>query len=109
MSEANASLLSSIDRLVGNGIEAAVRAKHAWRLRRLGWPRALAPPDDGGVWAGGDPPPREGCELERGGDARSIGQLLAEAAERVDVRALVWAGATVPLFHLKQVAVREAV
>ncbi len=38
-------------------------AKHAWRLRRLGWSRALSPPD-GGIWAAGDPPPREGCSLD---------------------------------------------
>ena len=38
-------------------------AKHRRRLRRLGWERALEPPDDG-LWAAGDPPPREGCSLE---------------------------------------------
>ncbi|WP_205699536.1 phosphatidylserine/phosphatidylglycerophosphate/cardiolipin synthase family protein [Conexibacter sp. SYSU D00693] len=40
-----------------------------------------------------------GFELERGEPACSVGQLLAEAAERVDVRMLVWAGAPVPAFH----------
>ncbi len=40
-----------------------------------------------------------GFELNRGPDALSIGALLAQAAERVDVRVLVWAGAPVPLFH----------
>ena len=145
MSESNGTALSQVDRLVGNGIEAAVCAKHAWRLRRLGWARALSPPD-GGIWAEGDPPPRDGCSLEvlidgaqafpaiaeaietardhvhvtgwhiaphfelvRGERGRAIGQLLAEAAERVDVRVLVWAGAPVPAFHPTRAEVREAV
>ncbi len=39
-------------------------------------------------------------ELVRGEDGgRSLGALLAAAAERVDVRVLVWAGSPVPLFH----------
>ena len=136
---------SRIDSLVGDGIEAAVRAKHAWRLRRLGWSHALAPPDSG-IWATGDPPPREGCSLEvlvdgatafpriaeaianardhvhvsgwhvapsfeliRGERGRPVGELLAEAAERVDVRVLVWAGAPVPAFHPTRKEVRDAV
>ncbi len=40
-----------------------------------------------------------GFELERGEPASPVGTVLAEAAERVDVRMLVWAGAPVPLFH----------
>jgi len=47
MPGSSASLLSAADTIVGDGVEAAVRAKHRWRLRRLGWSRALAPPDDG--------------------------------------------------------------
>jgi phosphatidylserine/phosphatidylglycerophosphate/cardiolipin synthase-like enzyme len=38
-------------------------------------------------------------ELERGEPPTVLGALLAELAERVDVRVLVWAGAPVPLFH----------
>jgi phosphatidylserine/phosphatidylglycerophosphate/cardiolipin synthase-like enzyme len=38
-------------------------------------------------------------ELVRGEQPIAIGPLLAELAERVDVRVLVWAGAPVPLFH----------
>jgi phosphatidylserine/phosphatidylglycerophosphate/cardiolipin synthase-like enzyme len=145
MSETNGSLLASLDRLVGDGVEATVRAKHAWRLRRLGWGHALAPPD-GGAWAAGDPPPREGCQLDvlvdgatafpaiaeaienardhvhvtgwhvaphfelvRGERGRSIGQLLAAAAEKVDVRVLVWAGAPVPAFHPTRKEVSQAI
>ena len=128
-------LVSHADAAIGNTIEAAVTAKHRRRLRRLGWERALEPPDDG-LWAAGDPPPREGCSLEvlvdgaeampkiaeamrnardfvhvtgwhlaphfelvRGEPPITAGALLAELAERVDVRVLVWAGAPVPAFH----------
>jgi phosphatidylserine/phosphatidylglycerophosphate/cardiolipin synthase-like enzyme len=145
MSESNGSLASSIDRLVGDGVEAAVRAKHHWRLRRLGWGRAMDPPGSG-IWAMGDPPPREGCsldvlidgaeafpeiahaienardhvhitgwhvapdfELVRGERPGVLGDLLAAAAERIDVRVLVWAGAPVPAFHPTRKEVRDAV
>src|SRR5207245_754232 len=33
------------------------------RLRKLGWERALDPPDDG-LWVPGEPPPRGGNEIE---------------------------------------------
>jgi phosphatidylserine/phosphatidylglycerophosphate/cardiolipin synthase-like enzyme len=136
MSDSDGLLVSRVDALVGDGVEAAVRVKHAWRLRRLGWSRALELPD-AGLWASGDPPPREGCSLEvliDGAEAfpaiasaienardfvhvtgwhvaphfelirderraGAIGALLAEVAERVDVRVLVWAGAPMPVFH----------
>ena len=140
-----ASVASRLDSLVGGGVETAVRAKHRWRLHRLGWSRALAPADDG-LWASGDPPPRDGCSLEvlvdgaeafaaiveaienarefvyvtawhlapyfelaRGDRPAIVGELLAEAAERIDVRVLVWAGAPVPAFHPTRSEVREAV
>jgi phosphatidylserine/phosphatidylglycerophosphate/cardiolipin synthase-like enzyme len=145
MSDSDRTAISRVDAIVGNGIETAVRAKHAWRLRRLGRAHALSPLDDG-WWARGDPPPREGCSLEvlidgaeafaaiaeaienardhvhvtgwhvapyfelvRGERGRSIGQMLAEAAERVDVRVLVWAGAPVPAFHPTRKEVSEGV
>jgi len=145
MPDPSASLFSRADAIVGDGVEAAVRAKHAWRLRRLGWSHALAPPDDG-RWASGDPPPRGGCslavlvdgahafaavahaienardyvhvtgwhvapyfELVRGTRPGVLGELLAEAAERLDVRVLVWAGAPVPAFHPTRKQVREGV
>jgi phosphatidylserine/phosphatidylglycerophosphate/cardiolipin synthase-like enzyme len=38
-------------------------------------------------------------ELVRGEDPTAIGPLLAELAERVDVRVMVWAGSPVALFH----------
>jgi hypothetical protein len=43
-------LLSRADAAVGTAIEVAVSGEHRRRLRRLGWERALEPPDDA-VWA----------------------------------------------------------
>jgi phosphatidylserine/phosphatidylglycerophosphate/cardiolipin synthase-like enzyme len=137
--------LSRLDAAVGNGVEAAVRAKHARRLRRLGWSRALAPEGDE-LWAAGDPPPRSGCQLDvlidgeqafaaiaeaisqareyvhitgwhsaahlelvRGESPTILGALLADTAERVDVRVVVWAGAPVPVFHPSRKEVEAAV
>jgi phosphatidylserine/phosphatidylglycerophosphate/cardiolipin synthase-like enzyme len=45
-------------------------------------------------------------ELECGGKA--LRELLAEAADRVEVRVLAWAGAPLPLFHPSRREVREA-
>jgi phosphatidylserine/phosphatidylglycerophosphate/cardiolipin synthase-like enzyme len=130
--------LPSMDRLdaaVGDAVDAAVRRKHVWRLRRLHRAHALEPEGDA-LWAAGGPPPREGCrldvlidgeeamaaiasaiaearhsvhvmgwhiaphfELVRGERPVVLGALLAEVAERADVRVLVWAGAPIPVFH----------
>ena len=57
------SLTAAVDGAVGGAVESAVRAKHARRLHRLGWSRALTPSGTG-TWAQGAPPPRVGCELE---------------------------------------------
>ncbi|MDQ6730922.1 MAG: phospholipase D family protein [Actinomycetota bacterium] len=128
-------LLGRADALVGDGVEAAVRYKHRRRLSRLGW-GGVYDPRSAGVFATGDPPPREGCELEvlidganampeiaaaleratsfvhitgwhvapafalvRNHPQGQIGVLLAELAQRLDVRVLVWSGAPVPAFH----------
>lgn len=48
-------------------------------------------------------------ELARGDRPAILGELLAEAAERIDVRVLVWAGAPVPIFHPTRSEVRDAV
>src|SRR5262249_61960567 len=48
-------------------------------------------------------------ELARGDSPVILGQLLAELAEHIDVRVLVWAGAPVPLFHPTRAEVRDAV
>jgi phosphatidylserine/phosphatidylglycerophosphate/cardiolipin synthase-like enzyme len=146
----SAPLLGRIDAKVGDAIEVAVRAKHRRRLDRLGWAHALDPPAGGPLWAAGEPPPRDGNEVQvlidgaqalpeiagalsaarrsvhltgwhlepsfellRGshgsGHGLSIGALLGEIAERVDVRVLVWAGAPVPAFHPTRREVAEAV
>jgi phosphatidylserine/phosphatidylglycerophosphate/cardiolipin synthase-like enzyme len=146
-------MASRLDTLIGDGVEAAVKAKHRYRLRRLGWARAFEADGDGygngdvdGIWARGDPPPRPGCGLEllidgaqalpamaaamrqarryihvtgwhvaphfeivRDEYREVLGTLLADMAEAVDVRILVWAGAPVPVFHPTRREVREAV
>jgi phosphatidylserine/phosphatidylglycerophosphate/cardiolipin synthase-like enzyme len=136
--------LTSADAYLGDRIEQAVIWKHRRRLARHHRLQALEPGP--GPWAEGQPPPREGCELqvlidgaeafraiaeaienaertiwvtgwyitpgfelERGGGNESIGALLAAAAERLDVRVLVWAGAPVPLFHPTRTEVKQAV
>ena len=48
-------------------------------------------------------------DLRRDGRRSGIGELLAETAERVPVRVLVWAGAPVPLFHPTRAEVTETV
>jgi phosphatidylserine/phosphatidylglycerophosphate/cardiolipin synthase-like enzyme len=48
-------------------------------------------------------------ELVRGDPAIALGPLLAEMAERVDVRVLVWAGSPVPAFHPTRGEIREAI
>jgi len=127
-------VLDRLDARLGDGVEALVRAKHRWRLKRLGAGSALSPGPGG--WAAGEPPPRPGCALEvlidgadylnavadailgaqrsvwvtgwhlapwfelvRGREPLVLGEALAEAAERIDVRVLVWAGSPVPVFH----------
>jgi phosphatidylserine/phosphatidylglycerophosphate/cardiolipin synthase-like enzyme len=55
-----------IDRLddsIGAGVERLVVSHHRRRLRQRGWAHAYAPPSDG-LWCAGEPPPRDGNELE---------------------------------------------
>jgi phosphatidylserine/phosphatidylglycerophosphate/cardiolipin synthase-like enzyme len=85
------SLLARVDSLVGNGVEAAVKAKHRRRLRRLGWERALGPHGDG-LWALGDPGPRPGCSLELLIDGAQALPRIAEAilAARESIHITGW-------------------
>jgi phosphatidylserine/phosphatidylglycerophosphate/cardiolipin synthase-like enzyme len=140
-------VVGRLDALVGDGIETAVSYKHRRRLRRLGWERVFEPSGPG-VFAQGNPPPREGCELEvlidganalpalaaalsaakkfvhitgwhlapsfelvrgGGGSHHAIGVMLAELAEEIDVRVLVWSGAPIPAFHPTRGEVAEAI
>src|SRR4051794_30629115 len=48
-------------------------------------------------------------ELVRGEQPTAIGPLLAELAEQIDVRVMVWAGSPVPLFHPTRKEVKEEV
>jgi phosphatidylserine/phosphatidylglycerophosphate/cardiolipin synthase-like enzyme len=128
-------VLLQVDKAIGNATERLVRAHHARRLRRRGWQRALDPSGEG-LWAEGDPPPRQGCSVEvlvdgaealprlaqdlqrarshvhlagwyltpqfaltRGDERLTLRTLLAQLAERIPVRVLVWAGSPLPLFH----------
>jgi phosphatidylserine/phosphatidylglycerophosphate/cardiolipin synthase-like enzyme len=136
--------LEELDRAAGAGIDTLVRAHHRRRLRRVGRATQLEPPEDGDLWAAGDPPPREGCRLEilidgaealprisaalagartevnvagwhitpdfgldRDPGARRLRDHLAELAERVDVRVLLWAGAPLPVFSPRRSQVRR--
>jgi phosphatidylserine/phosphatidylglycerophosphate/cardiolipin synthase-like enzyme len=75
--------IARIDRFddsIGSGIEQLVVAHHRRRLKRRGWQHAYDPPSDG-LWCAGDPPPRDGNEVEvlvDGEDA--LGRLQEEIA-----------------------------
>jgi phosphatidylserine/phosphatidylglycerophosphate/cardiolipin synthase-like enzyme len=51
-----------VDDAIGGGLEHLVTGHHRRRLGRVGWADALDPPSGG--WAAGDPPPREGNDVE---------------------------------------------
>jgi phosphatidylserine/phosphatidylglycerophosphate/cardiolipin synthase-like enzyme len=48
-----------------------------------------------------------GFEVERGAQPQTVRDMLADAAERVPVRAIAWGGAPVPLFHPTRGEVRR--
>jgi phosphatidylserine/phosphatidylglycerophosphate/cardiolipin synthase-like enzyme len=52
------------DRAVRDAIERLTNAHHARRLGKLGRAAQRTPPDDGRLWAAGDPPPRAGNALD---------------------------------------------
>src|SRR5450755_1882960 len=139
-------VLRVADRVAGTVIERLTSAHLARRMGKLGRSAQRTPPDDGCLWAGGDPPPRAGNALEVLIDGASsfpaleqairsarrsvliagwcitpgfalvrdeprvlLRELLgeaAEAAEAVDVRVLLWAGAPVPVFTPRRASVR---
>src|SRR3984893_12853524 len=131
------------DRVAGSAIERLTSAHHARRLGKLGRSAQRTPPDDGCLWAAGDPPPRAGNAIDvlidgaayfpaleqairsarrsvliagwcitpefalaRDDPPVLLGELLREAAELVEVRVLLWAGAPVPVFSPRRAAVR---
>src|SRR3954470_11934473 len=71
---------------MGRGVERAICAHHARRLRRVDRLQALAPRGTA-PWAAGDPPPRDGCTLEVLVDGEqalpAIAQALAGARREV--------------------------
>ncbi len=81
-------LLSRIDGRLGQGIESAIRGHHRRRLRRVGRLEQLDP-RDGGPWAAGGSPPRDGNELEILIDGEralgAIAQAVREARESVAI------------------------
>jgi phosphatidylserine/phosphatidylglycerophosphate/cardiolipin synthase-like enzyme len=126
----------------GSQVSEQICRHHRRRLERIGWERALDPPDGG--WADGGTAVRSGNSVEvlvdganalpriaeelqaarshvhmtgwyfspdfaltRDGEPEILRNLLAELAERVDVRVLVWAGAPLPLFRPSRRMVRE--
>jgi phosphatidylserine/phosphatidylglycerophosphate/cardiolipin synthase-like enzyme len=135
-------LADRVDRALGRGVERAICAHHARRLRRIDRLDALDPAGDGPL-AAGEPPPRDGCRMEvlvdgeealpamaaalrdarrevlmagwhasadfaltRDGDPPPLRALLADLAERVPVRVLMWAGAPLPVFTPSRAKVR---
>jgi phosphatidylserine/phosphatidylglycerophosphate/cardiolipin synthase-like enzyme len=74
-------LLLTLDKALGGVAEWLVRTHHGRRLRRIGWERALSPPDDG-LWVAGDPPPRAGCSVEILVDGSEALPRLAEELAR---------------------------
>jgi phosphatidylserine/phosphatidylglycerophosphate/cardiolipin synthase-like enzyme len=129
---------------MGRGVASALGAHHRHRLTRAGRLDQLEPPQDGRLWAAGDPPPRADNSLEvlidggqalpriaealagarsyvhiagwhvtpdfgltRDDRAARLRDLLAELAERVEVRVLLWAGAPLPVFTPSRAAVRQ--
>ena len=142
------SLISStagrIDGRIGQGMETLVSNHHRRRLSRIGRLAQLDPLPDGSLWTAGEPPPREGCELDvlidgaqalpaihdalceakirisiagwhldpdfgltRDDASSRLCDLLAELAERVEVRVLLWAGAPAHVFTPDRGEVRE--
>lgn len=127
--------IERIDGWAGQGVESLIRRHHRRRLARIRRIDQLDPPEDGSAWTAGQPPPRDGCELEvlidgaqalpavahaleaarshvhiagwhltpgfgltRDKRALRLRDLLGDLARRIDVRALLWAGAPLPVF-----------
>ncbi|MGZ6638002.1 MAG: phospholipase D-like domain-containing protein, partial [Solirubrobacteraceae bacterium] len=57
-------LVRVADRVAGDALERLTEAHHARRLGKIGRSAQRTPPDDGRLWAAGDPPPRAGNALE---------------------------------------------
>jgi phosphatidylserine/phosphatidylglycerophosphate/cardiolipin synthase-like enzyme len=76
-----ASVIERIDRLAGTGLDSLFTAHHRRRLRRAGQLDRLQPPEDGMLWARGDPVPRVGCDLEVLIDGEAALPRIADALQ----------------------------
>jgi len=76
----DSNLLARADATVGDRIEALVRSHHRRRLAHAGWPRAFEP--SARIWADGDPPPRNGNNIEILIDGESFLPRLADELAR---------------------------
>src|SRR5437868_12491891 len=74
-------MLDPLDRALGQVAERAVMAHHRRRLNRIGQSAAGSPPQDGSLWAAGDPAPCEGCALEVLIDGAQALPAIAEAID----------------------------
>ena len=80
------------DRMLADGIEAGIVARHRRRLAKLGHAESIAPPGNS-LWAAGDPPPRPGNELEVLIDGEAVLPAIASTirAARRHVHLAGWA------------------
>jgi phosphatidylserine/phosphatidylglycerophosphate/cardiolipin synthase-like enzyme len=85
LSPVGSKLIARVDSAVGEGIDNLVRSHHHRRLRRLGWLHAVDP--NGPAWAGGDPPPRAGNDVEVLIDGANFLPRLTEELERAESHA----------------------
>lgn len=84
--------LKRIDALAGQAIEKGLQLHHRRRLQRAGRSAQFDPPEDGRLWAAGDPPPREGCAFEVLIDGEEAFSAIAEeiAGARSHVHIAGW-------------------
>jgi hypothetical protein len=99
-------LRSRVDSSVADLVTRTIRGHHRRRLRWLGWESALESAESHVHIAGWHLSPD--VAVTRDGRPVVLRNLLAELAERVEVRVLVWAGAPLPLFRPSRRSVREA-
>ena len=72
-------LIEGLDGWVGQGIERSIGAHHRRRLERVGRLHQLEPTADTTLWVAGEPPPRQGCELDVLVDGAQALPQIAEA------------------------------
>ncbi|MGZ4325726.1 MAG: hypothetical protein ACXVV5_27145 [Solirubrobacteraceae bacterium] len=75
-------VLRVADRVAGTAIERLTNAHHARRLSKIGRSAQRAPPDDGRLWAAGDPPPRTSNAVDVLIDGAAYFPALEQAGAR---------------------------